>query len=212
MNKLFDVINTFREMQSDVIEYEIINKKQNELNVIFPDAMRKFYHYYGNDNSIMSSFYVFDKIEDIRIENEALTFGKKHQNMGRLGITLKHLSSTLQSISWYDYNMKKWYSEGFVYPESFFLHITCWQLINSMNSVAKVHISECELFGLLGDKLKLFSEEKRYVKGCNMLSLYGNKILGCFLKEDEELYLGSNEGDIVIEEIEENFGLDMDWL
>ena len=56
-----------------------------KLNVIFSDAMREFYHYYGNDKSIMSSFYVFDNIKDLRIENEALTFGEKHQGMGKLG-------------------------------------------------------------------------------------------------------------------------------
>lgn len=212
MNELFDRINTFRKKHYDVIDYKIIDAKQKELNVIFPDAMRKFYHYYGNDKNIMSSFYIFDSINDIRIENEALTFGETHQNMGRLGITLKHLSSTFKSISWYDYNMKKWYSEGSVFPESFFFHITCWQLINSMDSVAKMHVSERQLFDLLGDKLRLFTDEKKYIKGCNMLAIYADNVLGCYLKDDEELYLGSYEGDSVIKEIEEDLGFDMDWL
>ena len=81
-----------------------------------------------------------------------------------------------------------------------------------MNSVAKVRISESELQNLLGEELKLFTNEKKYVKGCNMLSVYGKDVLGCYLKEDEELYLGSQKGDEVLENIEKCLELDLDWL
>lgn len=93
-----------------------------------------------------------------------------------------------------------------------FFNIACWQLINSMDSVAKVHISESELDSLLGDKLKLFTNEKKYIKGCNMMSIYADDILGCYLKEDEELYLGSQKGDSALENIDECLELDIDWL
>lgn len=212
MKELYKLLDEYRENVTNEVDLEIIDEKQKQLGVIFPDAMREFYHHFGNDIKVMSSFYIFDNINEIRIENEALTFGEKHQGIGRLGITLNHLSSNFKSISWYDYNMKKWYSEGSVFPESFFFNIACWQLINSMDSVAKVHISESELGNLLVDKLKLFTNEKKYIKGCNMLSIYGDDILGCYLKEDEELYLGSQKGDIVLEKIEECLELDLDWL
>ena len=81
-----------------------------------------------------------------------------------------------------------------------------------MDSVAKVHISETRLNELIGDRLRLFSNEKKYVKGCNMLSIYGDDILGCYLKEDEELYLASPKGDMALELIEECLKLDLDWL
>ena len=212
MNELYKLLNNYRENVTREIDLEILDEKQNDLGIVFPDAMREFYQHFGNDRKVMSSFYIFDSIDEIRIENEALTFGEKHQGMGRLGITLEHISSNFQSISWYDYRLKEWYSEGFVFPESFFFHIACWQLVNSMNSVVKVHISEKELYNLLGDKLKLFTNGKIYVKGCNMLSVYGDNILGCYLKEDEELYLGSQKGDEILENIEEYLKLDLDWL
>lgn len=212
MTKLYKLLDNYRENITSEMDLEILNKKQNDLGIVFPDAMREFYQHFGNDRKVMTSFYIFDSINEIRIENEALTFGEKHQGIGRLGITLEHLSSNFKSVSWYDYSLKKWYSEGSVFPESFFFNIACWQLINSMNSVAKVHISEKELYNLLGDKLKLFTNEKKYIKGCNMLSVYGDDILGCYLKEDEELYLGSKKGDEILKNIDEYLKLDLDWL
>ena len=212
MNELYNMLDDYRENKINGIDLETINDKQQELGVVFPDAMKLFYQYFGNDIEVMNSFYIFDKINDIRIENDALTFGEKHQGMGRLGITLKHLSSNYQAISWYPYNLKEWYSEGSLFPEGFFFNIACWQLINSMDSVAKVHISESELEKLLGDNLKLFTNDKKYIKGCNMISIYGDDVLGCYLTEDEELYLGSRKGDEVLEDIEECLNLDLDWL
>lgn len=212
MNELYKRLDVYRENIINGVELKILDKKQKELGVIFPDAMKEFYQHFGNDTKVMSSFYIFDNINDIRIENDALTFGEKHQGMGRLGITLKHLLSNFQSISWYDYSTKKWYSEGSVFPEGFFFNIACWQLINSMDSVAKVRISERELDNLLGDKLNIFTNEKKYIKGCNMLSVYGDDILGCYLREDEELFLGTPKEDLVLENIEESLKLDLDWL
>ena len=165
MNELYNMLDDYRENKNNGIDLETINDKQQELGVVFPDAMKLFYQYFGNDIEVMNSFYIFDKINDIRIENDALTFGEKHQGMGRLGITLKHLSSNYQAISWHPYNLKEWYSEGSLFPEGFFFNIACWQLINSMDSVAKVHISESELEKLLGDNLKLFTNDKKYIKG-----------------------------------------------
>lgn len=45
-----------------------------------------------------------------------------------------------------------------------------------------------------------------------MLSIYGDDILGCYLVENEELYLGSQKGDDVLENIDECLNLDLDWL
>lgn len=131
--------------------------------------------------------------------------------MGRLGITLKHLSSDFQAISWYGDNWGKWFSEGFIFPESFFFSVACWQLINTMDSVAKVYVPEGGLDNLLGDKLKLFINEKKVNAG-KIIAIYGDDILGCYLAEEEELYLGSQKGDEVLENIEECLDLDLDWL
>ena len=45
-----------------------------------------------------------------------------------------------------------------------------------------------------------------------MIAIYGDDVLGCYLTEDEELYLGSRKGDEVLEDIEECLNLDLDWL
>ena len=82
MKELYEMLDTYRQNITDEIKPEVIDKKQKELGVIFPDAMKEFYKHFGNDKEVMSSFYIFDDLSEIRIENGALTFGEKHEGMG----------------------------------------------------------------------------------------------------------------------------------
>lgn len=209
---LYENLNKFRDNITNNLDIEIINKKEKECGVNFPKALKSFYLYFGNDKRVLTSYYEFDEIEDIRIEKNALTFGYNHQRNGRLGITLKNLNSKFQSISWYSYERETWFSEGAVFPESFFFNIACWQVLNTMPSVAKIHVSQIEFEELVDKYFCYFSNEKVYLKGYNVVSIYSNDILGCYVKDDEELYLGTQKDDEILEDCEEKLNIDLDWL
>ena len=205
---LLKLLDTYRSKISDYVDIGIIEKKQKELNVEFPQSMTEFYIHFGNDEDVLSSFYVFDKIEDVRIENEAITFGEKHQNIGRLGIKLEDLNTKSQTVCWYPYDLKKWYVEESV-SRIFFFGIACWQVLNTMPSIAKVHISRENFEKVIGNGLKYLSEDKLLLLG-DVIPVLGNGILGCYLVSDEELYLGTIIGDEVLEKYDQIF--DLDWL
>lgn len=207
LETLFKILDKYRNEISDYVDISIIEKKQKELSVEFSQSMIEFYTHFGNDNEVLTSFYVLDKVEDICIENDAVIFGEKHEGMGRLGIKLKNLD---KRISWYPYDLKKWYAEESV-PLIFFFDTACWQVLNTMPSIAKVRLSRDKFEKLIGNHLKYLSEDKLLLLG-DVIPVLGNDILGCYLVSDEELYLGTKASDNVLEEYEELLNLDLDWL
>lgn len=81
-----------------------------------------------------------------------------------------------------------------------------------MPSVAKIHVSQIEFEELVDKYFCYFSNEKVYLKGYNVVSIYSNDILGCYVKDDEELYLGTQKDDEILEDCEEKLNIDLDWL
>lgn len=209
LDKFFKVLDDYRNNITNHVDISVIEEKQKELKVKFPQAMVEFYIYFGNDEEVLSSFYVFDKVRDIRIEYDAVSFGEKHERYGRLGIQIEDLGTDDEAICWYSYDKKKWYLE-----ESeiniFFFNIASWQVLNTMSAVAKVCLPEEEFKQLVGTDLKYLSDDELFLLG-DIIPIYGNGVLGCYLVDDEELYLGAKEDDI-LEKYEEVFGLDLDWL
>lgn len=49
INELFKMLDDYRIIKTNEIELEIINEKQKELGIEFPEAMILFYKYFGND-------------------------------------------------------------------------------------------------------------------------------------------------------------------
>lgn len=206
----FSQLDEYREEVTDHLNEEVIKEKQEELNVIFPQSMTEFYLHFGNDKEVLSSFYVFDSIEDIKIEYDAVSFGEKHEGMGRLGILLEDLDTDEETVSWYPYDMHKWFVEESI-AFIFFFGIAAWQVLNLMPSIAKIHICEEEFKQLIGEELKYLSENSLFLLG-DVIPVVGKGVLGCYLASDEELYLGTLNGDEVLEEYEELLNIDLNWL
>ncbi len=209
LDKFFVILDDYRRSIAAHVEKNTIEEKQRELNVKFPPAMVEFYTHFGNDKEVLSSFYVFDTVENIRIEYDALCFGEKHEGMGRLGIQLEDLETDDEAVCWYPYDMKKWYMEESV-TDLFFFGIASWQVLNTMPSVAKAPLSEDEFKHLGGSDLQYLCEDELFLLG-DVIPVYAKDILGCYLVEDEELYLGAMT-DEMLEKYEELLGLDLDWL
>lgn len=209
LEKYLKILDKYRSNISNYVDMEIIEKKQNELNVKFPQSMIDFYIHFGNDKDVLSSFYVLDNVEDIRIENEVVIFGEKHEGIGCLGIQLEDLNTKSQTVCWYSYDSKEWYVESGA-AIVFFFNTACWQILNTMPSIAKVNLSNAELEKLIGNDLSYLSEERLLLLG-DVITVTGHEILGCYLLDSEELYLGAMT-DEILEEYEELLEIDLDWL
>ncbi len=212
MEELLQELDVYRKHIIKGASIEEIERKQKELDVVFPDGMKAFYSRFANDEEIMNSYYRIYPLSEIRIEEGALVYGEDHQGVTQFGITLKHLNSPYQSASYYDFKARKWYSNGFMFPESFFFNIACWQLVNSMESIAKVYVSFDELQRMMGDKLSFFTDDPHYLRSSRFISVCGENVLGSYFMEDEELYLATRCGDEVLNNLEEELKIDLDWL
>lgn len=211
LEEMYDKLNNFRMVETRKKDVSALKQKEKEFNIIIPDPIYDFYKYFGNDSELLRAFYIFDEMEDIRIENDALTFGYTHQYGGRLGITLEKLNSRFKAISWYSSDSSMWFSEGSLFPESFFFNIAGWQILNTLPAVVRVRITLEDFNNLVADYFKYFSDNKIYIKGYKITTIYRENILGCYLREDEELYLAAKE-DADLDRLEEILGLDFDWL
>lgn len=211
LQEMYDQLNEFLISIPKKVEISKIFEREKELGVIMPECMKDFYEYYGNNMEILNAYYNFNNIDEVCIENSALVFGYTHQKKNKIGITLEKLNSKYQSISWYSKDLKQWFSEGAVFPESFFFNIAGWQILNSLPAMVRVELTNSKFEVLQNKSFKFFNNDKRFVKGYKIITLKCNDVLGCYLREDEELYLGAMK-DETIENLEYELNLDFDWL
>lgn len=211
LQEMFDELNKYLIEVPQKVEISKINQKEKQLGLTIPESMKDFYEYYGSDGTILNAFYIFDKLENVCIENKALTFGYTHQKINRLGVTLERLNSKFQSISFFSEELHDWFSEGAVFPESFFFNIAAWQILNLLPAVVRMELKNDEFEKLCQKKFEFFNEDKKYVKGYKIIACKYNRILGCYLREDEELYLGTQD-DELLENLEKELEMDFNWL
>ncbi len=210
LKEIYEKLDIYRKMITPKVAKEVIEIKQNELGVNFPEVMVEFYEYYGNDDSILLSDFELDKVENLAIEDGTLCFGYLNQRDKRLGIKLDRLDTKSTSVSFKRYNDDTWFNEG-ESVATFFFRITCWQLMMSMQGVVRVEVDEKQFKSLVGKAFEYLSEEKIFLQG-SVIPVVTDDILGCYLVKDGLLYLGTNEEDEVLENFEERFDLDLDWL
>lgn len=209
LEELFKKTDAFRNKVTEYMETKEIEKREKELGVNFPDPMREFYQHFGKDKDFLSAYYIFDSLENVEIENNALCFGYKHQRSARLGIEISDLETKSQRVSFYLSERGKWYVEIGA-AVIFFYQTAVWQIMNTMPSIARVPMSQKD-FGLFANKeMKYLSNDKLLMLG-DKIPIMGDEILGCYFRRDELLYLSAKE-DEILETKEEIFNIDLDWL
>jgi len=212
ISKYLRIITGFSEKGYCKLDRERILSKSNELDANFPEPMIEFYEFFGNNEEVLNAYYEFENIENIIIQNSGLVFGHTHQHVNLLGIKLEELSNKDPKINRFEKELNHWYAES-VFSSGFFTNIACWQVLNTMPSIAKIKISEKELFKKVDGKLYPISEEKIIFKGYDLYSYFNVElgILACYLRQLEEFYIAS-KNDEIIEKFESDMNWDLDWL
>lgn len=208
----YEVIQKYVHRNNVKLDEKIIKAKADTLKCKFPDSMIKFYQHYGLNNEILNSYYNINKIDDVRIEKNALIFGSTHQNSSLLGIKEENLYKINPPINEYVLDLQNWYAEC-IFADCFFFNIACWQILNQMPIIAKIQISEDKFNNLCNKLFFPICSEKHMRKGYYIISCQNNKqnILMCFLRESDELYM-SSFNDVNLEKFEEELQEDFDWL
>jgi hypothetical protein len=210
LKEIYEKLDIYRKIITPKVAKEVIENKQNELGVKFPEVMVEFYEYYGNDDSILLSDFELDKVENLVIEDGTLCFGYENQRDKRLGIKLDRLDTKSTSVSFKGYNDDTWFNED-ESASTFFFYTACWQLMMSMQGVVRVEVDDKQFKSLVGNAFEYLTEEKLFLQS-SVIPVVTDDILGCYLVKEGLLYLGTNEEDEVLVIFEERFDLDLDWL
>lgn len=203
-------LDHFRKEMTPHLSRNDIEKKGNELGVIIPERMIEFYEHFGNDKKILTSDYELERMDDWCVDESALCFGYVNQGSERLGVKLSSLDMKVPSVSFKPKNEDKWFNEEGS-STVFFYRVACWQVLMAMNAVACVDMSEKQFQTLVEKDFSYISDEKLLLRS-PVLAIVMDDILGCYRVRDGLLYLGTNKDEVVLEEIEEKFNLDLDWL
>jgi len=77
--------------------------------------------------------------------------------------------------------------------------------------MVRVGVSESDFDKFVDANFEYFSNDKIYRKGYKITAIYHETVLGCYVREDEDLYLAAKE-DADLDRLGETLGLDFDWL
>lgn len=189
-----------------------IEKTCKRLEVKLPTPLVEFYTQFGNQAEILHSFFEFEPLEKIRIDNEALIFCHGHQGEKSFGILLSDLGKANPPVKLMRPGENKWFS-ACIFATSFLVNMAGWQGVNAMPSVAKAAIVEGALKSKMENYLSPISKEKSIFLGFNFYTYYSleRKILASYARDLGELYLASKD-DQFLSEFESEIGMEFDWL
>lgn len=216
LEDMYKMLDAFREHVTEEMEVDRFMELETEINkqlglsgkyaVTIPEAMIDFYRHFGNDEEFLNAFECFYKLEDIRIEDQALVFADKYKHTGRLGIKLVSFGSPHMSISYSPSGMHSWYSEGIMEMEHCFFDYACWQVLSMFPLIAAVRIKEQPYRDLMAKEFHYFNDDPMFTAGGGIYSGYYKNMLLCYLSLEEELYIATRE-EQELKDFEQEFGL-----
>jgi hypothetical protein len=214
MKECLEIINLFKDNSDGLnkISDNDIEETANRLRVQFPKPFVEFYKIFGNNTEVLKSFFEFERLEDIKIKNDAVIFCYAHQAQKTFGILIKDLNRENPPVKFVNAGDTEWCSACMI-STSFFVNIACWQVVNSMPSVASINIAEDKLKCKIQEYLFPISNEKSIALGFNFYSFYNKekKLLASYARDLGELYVAS-EDDSFLNKFESESGLELDWL
>lgn len=216
MLDMYKKLDMFREHVTAEKEVDRFAKLEKEINrrlgltekntVSIPKAMIDFYRHFGNDEEFLNAYEHFYRLEDIRVEDQALVFAEKYKHTGRLGIKLVSFGAPHMSVSYCPSDMHTWYSEGIFEMEHFFFDYACWQILSMLPFIAAVRMKTEAYQDFMTKDVHYFNDDPMYTTGGGLYSGYYKNMLLCYLSLEEELYIATrNEQDL--KEFEQQFGL-----
>lgn len=171
-----------------------------------------FYECFQNSQDIRTAFFLILPIEEIRVKGGALVFATGHQNTYPLGIELSDLDRENPRVKYQTTENGRWFNESGGL-RSFLFTVAGWQIINLMQSVGRIKISDTSFKKKIDDELFFFTSDRTVSMQSNYRLCHDKEknILGCYNVLDGALYLGSNTDEYLLD-YEKKFHLEIEWL
>lgn len=210
-----EIIEEFLVDKSIHVERKIIEQKAKELGITFPEPMIEFYEFFGNNYKVLGTFHKFASINDICIKNDGLVFSQWSTGKGMFGILINDMPPLNVSlmgrnrVSAYYNDKNKWFADS-ISCARFFLNISCWQVLNTLQYRGTVKVKESIIDNSLGG-LTIISEEKQLYKSYTFYSYFNTEknLLACYFPSGQLLHVASME-ELSLVKFENDTGLKLE--
>lgn len=204
-NEALEKYEKYRKEITPKLDMKIIEKKEEELGYKISDGLKVFYHYYGNDSSVLNGeYYIFDTIDKVQIEKDALCFANTKKEHVRIGM-LTEDTDLYPGIVFNWHNDDIWYSEYstdilFLYSEA------CMNIIKSMAYSFEFNVKEKQFQSMLGESFELLTDNDLYMCSHNKVVI-SDDLLGCYCEIGSKLLIGTNKCPEILEQFKEKYEL-----
>lgn len=183
-----------------------IQNIENNLGIKLPEILASFYVKY-NEHEILEAFNHFQKLEDLEISDGYLIIAKERQESLYWGLPIDELANDDPSVKQYNILEQKWYDDCDSL-NSYLISFFSWQAVNKLPALAESDITP-ETLALLQNKYKpiLYKELDVF---CETRVLLNDDLLMVLFESNSHLYVGAHD-DEILEEFEEQTGVDLSW-
>lgn len=209
LEEAFDIIN---KMIPNIEAVDVndsikhINSIENKLSIKLPKALQKFYARYSENQSILTAFYILNDLDKLIIEDEFLILGYSNEYTERYGICINDLENECINVkvarcgdksNWLDYEELS----------SFIINCVTFQAINLLEASVVLDAKEI----ILEEYFKPLYIIKNKDNKCISYISNTDNILAVYFTAENIIYFGSST-DEILNDFEEQAGIDFDWL
>ena len=205
-------LEVFLPKPTEKILESVFIEKAKEFGINFPQPVIDFYSNLAGFEDTLGSFYQFYTLDNIHIENNTLLLGATDESQTYFGIQLDCIDYDEPYITEFSDDKCTQILEMYS-ASSFLFNAACFQIMNTMNSMAVIYLSKQYFFSKILDKKALysFSNNKLIKKGYNMTACHNEEytVLCCYI--DGKLYVAAHN-DEILNDFEINTKWKLDWL
>lgn len=188
INKLY-----FEEDNKNILNKDKIFSIEKKLNISIPEQLQEFYIMFGNKTDFLECLYSIISPENLEVKNDILTLAVENQGVCSYGLNVKN-----QKTVYFNDDYKE---EIDLDIEDFILYLLAMQGTSFLECVVQTDILCLDI--LNKNFIKMSEIDGNYCVYC-----YTDKAIGFVSGND--IFL-SAQGDEIVNDIEEKYGLQFDW-
>lgn len=183
----------FEQDSKNILNKDEIVSIEKKLNISIPEPLQVFYIMFGNKTDFLECLYSIISLEKLEVKNDILTLAVENQGTCSYGLNVKN-----QKIVYFTDDYKE---EINLDIEDFILYLLAMQGTGFLDCVVQTDTSCLDI--LNRNFIKMSEIDGNYCVYC-----YTDKAIGFVSGND--IFL-SAQGDEIVNDIEEKYGLQFDW-
>lgn len=203
LNDLFEKLDVYRNTS------EQLNRTECRSDISLPKPLLEFYEHYSNAEEMFRSDFEFTAFDEKNIKDNIICIGQWHIDDTVYGVEINRKEEPGYQLCVMEDDGSRSVSEELL--PVFLTEKAAWNILMNMQGVANAEISDSKFKRMLKTEFKYLCDEKEFKTG-PIVPVTAENILGCYMPEENLIYLGTNCDDDILNDFEEKNKLDLDWL